>query len=125
MIDPMAGKFKALIAALVILIVALAGALYVVVRGFDQSPSSAQFSVSMAGNSAHDGAASDVPPAALFDKALTDLETEYYKPFEPQTPFRGEAQALTKYLQSNHVAHPVLPTEIASGDPQADAQRLA
>ncbi len=94
-------------------------------RGFDQTPSSAQFSVSMAGNTAHDGAASDVPPAALFDKALTDLETEYYKPFEPQTPFRGEAQALTKYLQSNHVAHPVLPTEIASGDPQADAQRLA
>jgi carboxyl-terminal processing protease len=125
MIDPMAGKFRALIAALVVLIVALAGALYLVARGFDAAPSAAQFSVSMAGDSGHDGSSANVPPAALFDKALTDLETEYYKPFEPQTPFRGEAQALTKYLQSNHVAHPTLPTEIASGDPQADAQRLA
>ena len=125
MIDPMAGKFKALIAALVVLVVALAGALYLVARGLDAAPSHEQFSVSMAGDSGRDGSSANVPPAALFDKALTDLETEYYKPFEPQTPFRGEAQALTKYLQSNHVAHPVLPTEVASGDPQADAERLA
>jgi carboxyl-terminal processing protease len=125
MIDPMAGKFRALIAALVVLIVALVGALYLVARGLDASPSHAQFSVSMAGDSGHDGVGANVPPAALFDKALTDLETEYYKPFEPQTPFRGEAQALTKYLESNHVAHPSLPSEVASGDPQADAQRLA
>lgn len=125
MIDPMAGKFRALIAALVVLIVALAGALYLVVRGFDAQPPGAQFSVSMANTTGHDGVANNIPPAALFDKALTDLETEYYKPFEPQTPFRGEAQALTKYLHSNHVAHPVLPNEIASGDPQTDAQRLA
>jgi len=125
MIDPMAGKFRALIAALVVLIVALVGTLYLVARGFDATPSRAQFSVSMAGDSGHDASTANVPPAALFDKALTDLETDYYKPFEPQTPFRGEAQALTKYLQSNHVAHPTLPSEVASGDPQADAQRLA
>jgi carboxyl-terminal processing protease len=125
MIDPMAGKFRALIAVLVVLIVALVGALYLVARGFVPETSSPAFSVSMAGDSGHDGGSLNVPPAALFDKALTDLETEYYKPFEPQTPFRGEATALTKYLQSNHVAHPVLPTEIASGDPQVDAQRLA
>jgi carboxyl-terminal processing protease len=125
MIDPMAGKFRALIAALVVLIVALVGALYLVVRGIDATPANPRFSISMAGDSGHDAGSANVPPAALFDRALTDLETEYYKPFEPQTPFRGEATALTKYLQSNHVAHPALPTEVASGDPQADAQRLA
>ncbi|HEX8805516.1 MAG TPA: S41 family peptidase [Candidatus Aquilonibacter sp.] len=121
----MAGKFRALIAALVVVIVALVGALYLVVRGFDATTAGPQFSVSMTGDSGHDAGVAGVPPQALFDRALTDLETEYYKPFEPQTPFRGEASALTKYLQSNHVAHPTLPTEIASGDPQADAQRLA
>jgi carboxyl-terminal processing protease len=124
MIDPMAGKFRALIAALVVLVVALVGALYLVVRGIDASPSQAQFSVSMAADSGHDADSVSVPPGVLLDRALTDLETEYYKPFEPQTPLHGEEAALTKYLQSNHVAHPTLPAEVASGDTQTDAQRL-
>jgi carboxyl-terminal processing protease len=120
----MAGKFRALIAALVVLVVALVGALYLVVRGIDASPSQAQFSVSMAADSGHDADSVSVPPGVLLDRALTDLETEYYKPFEPQTPLHGEEAALTKYLQSNHVAHPTLPAEVASGDTQTDAQRL-
>jgi carboxyl-terminal processing protease len=112
--------------ALVVLIVALVGVLSFGMRGIElrtQQPLS--ISLNAAGDSARAGSAINIRPAELFEKELTDLETEYYKPFDPQTPFRGEEQALTKYLQSNHVAHPDLPDEVASGDPGQDAQRMA
>ena len=127
MIDPMAGKFRALIAALVVLIVALCGALYVGAHNLSAPSPHSQLSVSVGDASFGSGAFtdSDTQPANLFDKALTRLDTEYYKPFDPQAPFRGEAQALEKYLRSNHVVRPSLPSEFASGDPTQDAQRLA
>ena len=124
MIDPMTGKFRALMAALVVLIVALVGGLSLWLHSVETAQPQLTVSVGDAGASLHGDAPANVPPAELFEKELTDLQTEYYKPFDPQVPFHGESQALTKYLQSNHIAHPSLPGEIASGDPGEDAQPL-
>ena len=126
MIDPMAGKFRVLMAALVVLIVALVGGLSWGLRNIESVSVRPVLNVSV--NDAgvlHDGSDANVAPAELFEKELAALDSEYYKPFNPQTPFHGENAALTKYLQSNHIAHPRLPDEIASGDPNADAQRMA
>ncbi len=127
MIDPMTGKSRALSAALVVLVLALAGALFVVAHSL--RPASAQRVVSVSVGDAidlgSDGADPNVAPADLLDKALTHLDTEYYLPFDPQTPFRGEAEELTKYLRGNHIDHPSLPSELATGDPEQDAQHLA
>jgi carboxyl-terminal processing protease len=125
MIDPMTGKFRALMVALVVLVVALVGGLSLWLRSVETTQPQLTVSVGDAGASLHGDAPGNVPPAELFEKELTDLQTEYYKPFDPQVPFHGESQALTKYLQSNHIAHPSLPDEIASGDPGQDAQRMA
>jgi carboxyl-terminal processing protease len=127
MIDPMAGKFRVLMVALVVLIVALVGALSLGLRNIEERAQHAPLTVSVnnAGVAARDGGDGSVPPAELFAKELAALDAEYYKPFDPQTPFHGENAALTKYLQSNHVAHPRLPDEIASGDPNTDAQHMA
>jgi carboxyl-terminal processing protease len=126
MIDPMTGKFRALMAALVVLVVVLVGALSLWLRNIEAVTVRPVVNVSVNdAGVARDGSDANVPPAELFEKELTDLQTQYYKPFNPQTPFHGETQALTKYLQSNHVAHPTLPDETASGDPGEDAQRMA
>jgi carboxyl-terminal processing protease len=120
----MAGILRALTATLVIL-VAVAGVWFVY-----RAIAIARESNHIAYIRSYDVAANDVtdlsvPPVELFDRALTQLETNYYKPFDPQTPLRGEVSAVTKYLQANHVAHPSLPDQIASGDPAQDAQRMA
>jgi carboxyl-terminal processing protease len=128
MIDRMTGTIRALLAALVVIGVALAGALYL--RARSPHPVLAQRAVSLnsvpyaldVGNDAGD---QNIAPADLLDRALTRLDTEFYLPFAPQTPFRGEEKALTAYLQLKHVAHPSLPPEYATGDPDQDSQRLA
>lgn len=125
MIDPMAGKFRALIVALVVLIVALCGALYVAAHSMNAAPSRSLISLNVSGEPASAGNGGDVAPAGLFDKAITELNSEYYKPFNPRAPFRGGTQAIDKYLETKHVAHPSLPAEFATGDPAQDAQDLA
>ena len=125
MIDPLAARFRALLAALAVAIVVLAGAAYFGTRFVSGQERQISVNLGAANDGANAGSQGAIAPVELFARALTDLETDYYKPFEPQVPFRGEAQAITKYLQSNHVAHPVLPSEIATGDPAADATRLA
>ncbi len=55
--------------------------------------------------------------------ALVQLERQYYKPIDPQTPFRGVTKALTAYLKSMHV-NATLPDEHATGNPSVDAAHL-
>ncbi|HTU69239.1 MAG TPA: S41 family peptidase [Candidatus Baltobacteraceae bacterium] len=125
MIDPMAGRFRALIAALVVLIVALCGALYVAAHSMTSGTPHSLISLNVAELPDSAGGAGGAAPVDLFDKAITDLSTEYYKPFNPRAPFRGGTAAIDKYLEANHVKHPKLPTEFATGDPEQDAQTLA
>ena len=128
MIDPMTGKFRALTAALIVGIVALVAAIVVATHSLHPAGASSDVAgthgVLVAQN---DESATDngVAPVALFDRALTRLETVYYKPFNPQTPLQGEQTAIVHYLQGKDIARPSVPTEHATGDPDTDAQRLA
>ncbi|HUY41772.1 MAG TPA: S41 family peptidase [Candidatus Dormibacteraeota bacterium] len=55
--------------------------------------------------------------------ALMQLERAYYKPIDPQTPFRGVTSALVSYLHTRHIVAK-LPAERATGNPAVDASRL-
>lgn len=59
----------------------------------------------------------------MIEVALTALDRQYYKPIDPQAPFRGERTALVSYLRSSHIS-PAVPEETATGDVSVDAERL-
>ena len=58
----------------------------------------------------------------LANIALRRLESDYYKPIDPQTPIAGEAAALRTYLNAKKVANPSLPNPMANGDPSNDGR---
>ncbi|MBV9333973.1 MAG: S41 family peptidase [Candidatus Eremiobacteraeota bacterium] len=60
----------------------------------------------------------------LADVALRKLESDYYKPIEPQTPIAGESAALRGFLSSKKL-HASLPPETAVGNPGEDGARAA
>jgi carboxyl-terminal processing protease len=61
----------------------------------------------------------------LADLALRRLESDYYKPIEPQTPIAGEIAALRTFLTQKKVADPSLPATSANGNPSEDGLRAA
>ncbi len=124
MIDPMTAKSRALLAALVVIVVAVAGALFVGYRSGVASVHGSQgLDVATTGDvrSLLGGGQDD---AALLDLALTKMDAVYYKPFSPQLPLNGEAEGIDALLKSKHVAG-ALPHETASGDQAKDADALA
>jgi carboxyl-terminal processing protease len=127
MIDPMTGKSRALTAVLIASVVALAVLLYVAAHAIHPATASDALGVRTAMVAQNDGSVSDngVTAVELFDRALTHLDTVYYKPFAPQTPFQGEQSAIVEYLHEKHIARPVVPLQSATGDPDQDASRLA
>lgn len=60
----------------------------------------------------------------LADVALRKLESDYYKPIDPQIPITGESAALHGFLTSKKL-HAKLPAETAIGNPGADGARAA
>jgi carboxyl-terminal processing protease len=67
----------------------------------------------------------DAGESMLADLALRKLETDYYKPIDPQTPIAGEIAALRDLLSSKKIGNPNLPSEAANGDPAQDGERAA
>jgi carboxyl-terminal processing protease len=61
----------------------------------------------------------------LVSLALRKLESDFYKPIDPQTPITGEVSALRTLLAAKKVGNLRLPAETASGDPRGDAERAA
>jgi carboxyl-terminal processing protease len=59
---------------------------------------------------------------ALVNVALRKLESDYYKPIDPQTPIAGELGSLHSFLTAKKIGRPTLPSEAASGDPHQDGQ---
>ncbi|MDQ2866362.1 MAG: S41 family peptidase [Candidatus Eremiobacteraeota bacterium] len=122
----MTGKFRALFAALIVVIVASAGALYVGYRNGVATANAGDlaFRVATTGN-----VGSLFHPALqseqLLDVALQKLENNYYKPVDPQQPISGEQKAITQYLHAKKIANPTVPSESASGNISDDGARLA
>jgi carboxyl-terminal processing protease len=61
----------------------------------------------------------------LVSLALRKLESDFYKPIDPQTPITGELSALRNLLSAKKIGNPALPSEMASGNPSADGERAA
>ena len=121
----MTPKIRALIAALIVVAVASAGALYVGYRHGVAAANSGDlgFQVATTGDVAsllHGSADSE----QLLGIALQKLESNYYKPVSPQQPITGEEKALIEYLQAKKIAHPTLPNASATGDASNDQDRL-
>ncbi len=61
----------------------------------------------------------------LVNLALRKLESDYYKPIDPQTPIEGEVAALRSLLSCKKIGNPALPSESAVGNPSQDGERAA
>ncbi|MGB8909729.1 MAG: S41 family peptidase [Candidatus Cybelea sp.] len=59
----------------------------------------------------------------LVDIALRKLESDFYKPIDPQTPLAGESASLRTLLNAKRVESAALPSEAAEGDPRLDGER--
>jgi carboxyl-terminal processing protease len=61
----------------------------------------------------------------LADFALRRLESEFYKPVDPQTPITGGTSALHAFLAAKKIGNATLPIQMAEGSPGSDGQRAA
>jgi hypothetical protein len=118
------GRFRALLAVLLIAITSLGGALFLAHERGDQ-----------ADDSLVAGAAAPLDLRALLDNAggsdqrLLDLafakvEDVYYKPIAAQLLINGERQAITLYLKQNGIPDPQVPHFVATGDRERDGRLL-
>jgi carboxyl-terminal processing protease len=65
------------------------------------------------------------PQSMQANLALRRLESDYYKPVDPQTPIAGETSALRSFLASKKIPAPSLPAPTANGVPSEDGARAA
>ncbi|MGA8575298.1 MAG: S41 family peptidase [Candidatus Cybelea sp.] len=70
-------------------------------------------------------AAHEAQSSILVNLALRKLESEYYKPIDPQTPIAGEVAGLRTLLSEKKVGSAALPPANASGNPSQDGERAA
>ena len=110
MIDPMTGRLRALLAALVVILIAAAGAGYALNRSaaLRAATDDGGFQVATTGD-VRELINDSNTQSQLLDVAVTKLESSYYKPVDPQTPPRGEAKALDDYLKSKRIAGASVP----------------
>jgi len=59
----------------------------------------------------------------LVDVSLRKLESDFYRPIDPQTPIAGEAAGLHTLLSAKKLPDSSLPTETANGNPRDDGAR--
>jgi carboxyl-terminal processing protease len=114
MIDPMTGRLRALLAALVVVLIAAVGAAYALTRNeaLRAAQNDGSLTVATTGD-VRDLINDSNMQSQLLNVALNKLETAYYKPVDPQTPPKGEAKALGDFLKSKHIENASIPD---SGD---------
>jgi carboxyl-terminal processing protease len=115
---------RALLAALVVVAVAAASALFIGYRTGVVAARSSAFDVATTGDLDDLFAGNRANDTRLVDLALRRLETAYYKPVDPTAPVRGEAGALKGYLHAKNVAA-ALPDERAGAADRNDTDQVA
>ena len=103
-------------AALVVVALAATGLFYIAHRNASNLADGG-LAFDLSGPSAQLGGSSD---SQLVDLALQKLETNYYRPIDPQTPIDGERKALIAVLR-HQVPDATLPQETATGTQSDDA----
>ncbi|HMD02753.1 MAG TPA: S41 family peptidase [Candidatus Baltobacteraceae bacterium] len=119
--------FRALIAAFVIALASLGGALYLTHErlGHQNAEILLEPGTGMASLDLH--ALLLNPRSAdqrMLDNAFRQVEKAYYKPVNAQTLLNGEQRELVSYLRAHHIADPAIPFNLASGDEAHDVQLL-
>jgi carboxyl-terminal processing protease len=114
---------RALLAALVVIAVAAASALFI---GYRTGIVAAQSGIDVAttGDINELFGSAAVSGTRLVDLATRKLEASYYKPVNPQTPVSGEEGALRDYLRAKKIADPALPAESGPAS-EGTAERVA
>lgn len=115
---------RALLAALVVVAVATASALFIGYRSTTLASQTGGFDVATTGDLSDLFAGGRMNGTRLVDIALAKLESAYYKPVDPQTPVRGETGALEGYLRAKNVGG-ALPKENANVSARTDPQVVA
>jgi carboxyl-terminal processing protease len=120
----MTANFRALLAALLVILVAAGGALYI---GYRSGLLAAGKGIDVATT----GSVGDLfngmgnSPPQLIDLALHKLEDSYYKPVDPQAPIVGENAAIREYLKSKKISNVTLPSVTATADASQEGAELA
>jgi carboxyl-terminal processing protease len=114
-------RTRALLAVLIVVAVAAAGALYIRNRAVAAGPGG--IDVATTGGLADVlGQTPDGPQ--LVRMAIRDLQDVYYKPVDGEVVVKGETTALRDFLHSKHVANPSLRTDPAASDEDQAASTL-
>ncbi|GAC1357118.1 MAG: hypothetical protein NVSMB31_17640 [Vulcanimicrobiaceae bacterium] len=122
----MSSKLRALTAALIVVAVALAGALYLGYRSGLQAAAqpSTELSTDVASVDLGSLLGSGTPDERLIDLAFRRVEETFYKPINAQTLLDGEHHGLIAYLRDKHVRGASLPNVVATGDAMQDKSRI-
>ncbi len=118
----MSRSLRLLITALLIAAIAAASAFYVAVRESALARQSV-LEVATTGDLRDLFAPNEGGDSVLVDLAMRKLESDYYKPIDPQTPIAGEVAALRSLLSSKKVGDAALPPATATGNPDHDGER--
>lgn len=117
-------RIRALLGALVIVVVAAAAVLTIRYRDAVNNGSSA-IDVATTGDLSGILGSDDADGPAMAALALRKLEDAYYKPVDPQTLIAGEHGALSEYLRSKKVTPAALPLGQSNDDAGRAAAQLA
>lgn len=119
--------FRGLLAASVIALASLGGALYLAHeqpnRGFDTQAleggaGMASLDLNALLSNPH------LSDQRLLDNAFRQVEKAYYKPVDAQVMVSGERRELVAYLKKHNVGDPAIPSTAATGDEDSDLKLL-
>jgi carboxyl-terminal processing protease len=113
---------RAALAALVVVAVAAAGALFIGYRTGIVAARSNVFDVATTGDLDDLLSGNRTNDTRLVDLALRKLEAAYYKPVNPQAPVHGEAGALEEYLRAKDLNGAALDERASAPEPSNAAQ---
>lgn len=118
------GRFRALLAVLLIALASLGGALFLAHERADQADDSLVAGAAAPLDLRALLASAGGSDQRLLDLAFAKVEDVYYKPIEAQVLLNGEQQALAYYLKQNGVRNPQIPHFVATGDRERDGRLL-
>ena len=121
----MSPKIRALTAALIVVVVALAGTLYLGFRGQQAAQAnSSDSSGDVATADLQSILGSGTPDERLIDIAFRSVEETFYKPVNAQTLVDGERRGIASELTDHKLNPNALPYVIASGDAVQDKAKI-
>ncbi|MGZ3496981.1 MAG: S41 family peptidase [Vulcanimicrobiaceae bacterium] len=121
----MPARVRALLAALIIAVVAFAGAIYLGYRsGFDAAAGRVDSNGQFAAIDLRNFLSPRMVDQHLVTLAYRQVERVYYKPVNAQSLLQGERSGILALLKTAHVSNASLPVSQASGDQTADLQKL-